>query len=307
MKNDPIDPYASQDIREQVAKVLRGLGNPEPPLRLADVRALLGLDRQYYSSTNTGALQEWVSKVKVGTKRLAMRATLIVDVIRKAGLKGLWLPESKRILIDEETPDLKKRHVEAHEIIHSVMPHHRLFLLGDDRETLQHTCHEKLEAEANFGSGRLLFLLDRFAEEARDLPSTIKTVLSLKKTFGNTITMTLWRLIEEARPDEPLFGVVSVHPRFTPEDFDPSDPCKYFIESPAFRERFGNVTEVEAFGAMQSYSTWARGGPLGQGEAVFAGRDGQRHRFCMETFFNSHESLTLGTYLAPVRAQVVVP
>jgi hypothetical protein len=40
------------DIDELVAKVLRDLGNPEPPLRLAVVRDLLTLDLKYYSSTD---------------------------------------------------------------------------------------------------------------------------------------------------------------------------------------------------------------------------------------------------------------
>lgn len=307
MKNLPIDPLAVQDIRSQVDKVLRGLGNPEPPLDLREVRELLKLDRQFYSSTNTGALRELVSKVVVGAKQLALRPTLILDVVHKAGLKAIWLPDRKRILIDEGIPDLKKRHAEAHEITHSITEHHAPFFFGDDVETLRRSCHEKLEAEANFGSGQLLFLRDRFVEEARDLPCTLATVRNLAKTFGNTITMTLWRLVEEAYEDEPVFGIISVHPKRLSDDFDPKAPCRYFIESPTFRARFGNVTEVAAFQAIQRYASWARGGPLGEGEAVFVGRDGQPHVFKMETFFNKHEALTLGTHLGPAQPGVVVP
>ena len=307
MKNEPIDPYAVQDIQGQIDKVLRGLANPEPPLDLRDVRELLKLDLQFYSSTNTGPLREFVSKVKVGSKQLAMHPMLISDVIRKAGLKALWLPDRKRILIDDNVPDLKKRHAEGHEITHSITPHHGLFLFGDDQETLRSSCHEKLEAEANFGSGQLLFLRGRFVAEAHDLPRTLATVRALAKTFGNTITMTLWRLVEEAHDDEPIFGVISPHPKHLCDDFDPRTPCRYFIESPAFRERFGIVTEVAAFEAIQGYASWARGGSLGEGDVVFVRRDGERHRFHMETFFNRHEALTLGSHLGPVCSHVVVP
>ena len=307
MKNPEIDPYAASDIQEQIDKVLRGLGNPEPPLELRDVRELLKLDRQFYSATDTGPLREFVSKVKVGARQLAMRPTLVLDVVRKAGLRALWLPDRKRILIDEEIPDLKKRHTEAHEITHSLAPHHGRFLFGDDRETLRRSCQEKLEAEANFGSGQLLFLRERFLDEARDLPTTLAAVRDLAKEFGNTITMTLWHLVEEPRDDEPLFGIVSVHPKLLSDEFDPSAPTRYFIESPAFKRQFGNVTEVAAFKGIQSYATWARGGPLGEGEVIFAGRDGERHVFHMETFFNRHEALTLGTYIGPRPSRVVVP
>lgn len=86
MKNKPIDPYAAQDIRGQVDKVLRGIGNPEPPLDLRDVRNHLKLDRKFYSSTNTGPLQEFISKVRIGAKQIARRPTLILDVVRKAGV-----------------------------------------------------------------------------------------------------------------------------------------------------------------------------------------------------------------------------
>lgn len=304
MKNVPIDFYEAREIREQVDKVLRGLGNPEPPLDLREVRELLDLDRQFYSSTNSNALREMVSRVKVGAKQLARRPALIKDIVRKAGLHALWLPDRKRILIDEDIPDLKKRWAEAHEVSHSIFPWHAHFLFGDNRETLRSSCHEKLEHEANFGSGQLLFLRGRFVEEAQDLPHTLKSVRSLNKAFGNTLTTTLWRLVEEAHRGEPIFGIVSAHPKHHGNGFDPTDPCRYFIESPAFRERFGNVTEVEAFRGIEGYASWSKGGPLGEGDVEFVGRDGERHRFHLETFYNRYEALTLGVHSCAVRAQV---
>ena len=270
------------------------------------MRELLKLDIQFYSSTDSGALSEFVSKVKVGAKQIAMRPTLILEVVREAGLKALWLPDRKRILIDEDIADLKKRHAEAHEITHSITPHHGLFCFGDDRETLRTSYHEKIESEANFGSGQLLFLRERFIAEAHDLPQTLTTVRELAKTFGNTITMTLWRLVEEAHANEPIFGMVSPHPKYLCDDFDPTAPCRYFIESPRFRERFGTVTEIEAFEAIQDYSSLAHRGPLGEGDVVFRDCDGEHHRFHLETFFNGYEALTLGTHRGLVPEQVIV-
>jgi hypothetical protein len=46
---------------------------------------------------------------------------------------------------------------------------------------------------------------------------------------------------------------------------------------------------------------------LGEDDVVFIGRDGEQHRFHMETFFNRHEALTLGTHLGPVSPHIVVP
>ena len=116
MKNQPIDPLAAQDIQAQVDKIVRGLDNPAPPLDLRDVRELLNLDRKFYSTNDTGWLRASVSKVKVGTKQLAMRPTLILEVVQQARLKALWIPDRNRILINEDLPLPKRRHAEAHEI-----------------------------------------------------------------------------------------------------------------------------------------------------------------------------------------------
>lgn len=166
MKNAPIDRLAARDIEAQVDKLLRGLGNPAPPLDLREVRELLKLDLQFYSSTNDGPLREWISQLKIGAKQLVKRPSLLRDVVLKADLRALWLPDRKRILIDEAVPPLKRRRAEAHEITHSITPHHAIFLLGDDRETLRESFHEALEGEANYGASQLLFLRHRFSQVA---------------------------------------------------------------------------------------------------------------------------------------------
>src|SRR5437870_693934 len=104
MKTITIGDKERLEINAQVEKVLRGLGDPEPPLRLDDVRELLRLDRQYYSSTDDSVLREFVSKVKVGAKQLFLRPTLLLDVVKKASLSALWVPDRQRILIDKELP-----------------------------------------------------------------------------------------------------------------------------------------------------------------------------------------------------------
>ncbi len=66
-----------------VAKILRGLGNPEPPLVLDDVRTLQKLERHYYSSVDDGPLREFISRAYIGPKQVFSRPTLILDVVRK--------------------------------------------------------------------------------------------------------------------------------------------------------------------------------------------------------------------------------
>ena len=54
MYNKFLDPRAQEDIDTYVEKIIKDLGVSEPPVRLEHVLELLKLDRQYYSSSNTG-------------------------------------------------------------------------------------------------------------------------------------------------------------------------------------------------------------------------------------------------------------
>lgn len=193
MKNIIVNGHEAEDIEKQVAKILRGLGNPEPPLSLKDVRELLRLDRQFYSSSDQSAVREVVSRRLVAGKQVVKRPTILFEAIRKAKLSALWLPDKRRILIDESLPQLKHRWNEAHEVGHSIIPWHDNLLLGDNEFSLNPRCHQQMEAEANFAAGQLLFLRDRFVDEARDLSICLDTVKELKKGFGNTFSSTLWR------------------------------------------------------------------------------------------------------------------
>jgi len=285
------------EINAQVEKILRGLADPEPPLRLQDVRELLRLDRQFYSSTNDGVLREFVSKLKIGAHQLFQRPTLLLDVVRKAKLSALWVPDRKRILIDEDMPQKKHRWAESHETSHSFIEWHKLFLFGDSTKELDPACHEQLEAEANYGAGQLLFLRNRFILEARDMETSLKSVSTLSKRFENTLTSTLWRYIEQMGTERAMAGLVSPHPHRLPDGHDLNAPCKHFIISPAFREQFGMISEREMFEAFFGYCKNARGGPLGQDEVVLRDVNGAAHVFWFETFFNRHEALTLAYWI----------
>jgi hypothetical protein len=297
MKNVQVGEKERIEIDAQIDKLLRGLGNPKPPLRLEEVRELLKLDTQYYSSSDTGFLREAVSKIKIGAKQLIMRPTLLLDVVRKANLSALWLPDGKRILIDRELPKIKHRWAESHEISHSITEWHKLFLFGDSAKELNPACHEQLEAEANYGAGQLLFLKNRFLLEAQDTEMNLNTVRALSSTFGNTITSTLWRYVEQLGTTRPMVALVTPHPHHLPNDHDPVAPCKYFVESPAFRQRFGSITECEVFDALLKYCRNARGGSLGSDEIILRDINGEQHVFQFETFYNGHEALTLGYHI----------
>jgi hypothetical protein len=294
LKNVFLREQTARDINDLVAKVLRDLGNPEPPLKLELVRELLRLDRQYYSSTDDGALREVAHRLTVAGKQILARPSLLKDVIKKWDLKALFVPDRKRILIDTHLPSPKQRWVEGHEIGHSIIPWHLATMLGDNKSTLTPACHEKVENEANFAAGQLLFFQDGFVKDARDLEVGISTLMVLKKRYENTITTTLWRYVEQS--EFPMLGGISQHPHRPTPEFDPQNPFRYFVGSKTFQQRFSGTGEAEIFDQVRGYCANRRGGPLGAADLFLTDDNGVGHVFHFETFYNQHDALTLGVY-----------
>lgn len=267
------------------------MGNPDPPLDLADVRQLLRLDRVFYSSNNEGLLRETVHRLKLAGKQVIERPSLLIEVIKKFDLKALWLPDRKRILIDEQLPKLKQRWGEAHEMGHSLTPWHEPLMHGDQFRTLSVSCHQQLETEANFAAGRMLFLRDRFVEELNSRKLNIDTIKSLHDIFGNTITSTLWRAIESR--DEPTFGLIGVHPQM---DIKPGEaPVRHFLRSRSFAQQFSLVGEMDIFNSLRSFC-YRRRGLIGEKELVIEDSAHTDHCFFVQVFHNSHDALCLGMY-----------
>lgn len=300
MKNFQLSARTAADIDAQVLKVLRGLGNPEPPLDLRVARELLKLDRVFYSTTDDNVLRETVSHLRIAGLQVLKRPMLLVEAVRSWNLKALYLPDQRRILIDQGLPPIKHRWNEAHEIGHDIIPWHAGMMLGDNDQTLTAACRAQMEAEANLAAGRLLFLADRFVEEANSNPPTISSVQSLAKRFGNTITSTLWRFVEQSHTFTPMVGLVSGHPHPSKwkDDFDPAKPFRHHVQSPAFALRFGEVSDVKLFAAISAYSAPRRGGELGTSDVPLSDVNGQVHVFHFETFFNGHDALTLGVWIS---------
>lgn len=77
-KNHLLRSRTMHDIDQRIERVLRGLGNPKPPLRLEDVRELLKLDRVFYRADDPGLMRETVSRIRVATIQVALRPMLLV-------------------------------------------------------------------------------------------------------------------------------------------------------------------------------------------------------------------------------------
>jgi hypothetical protein len=297
MRNVILSRGTATDIENQINKVLRGLGNPEPPLRLDDVRELLKLDRRYYSTTDDGYLRETISKLTVAGAQIMKRPGLLLEAVRKLDLRALYLPDRKRILLDSAQPDAKQRWNEAHEIGHSLLPWHEDLMLGDQEQTLTPGCHVDIEAEANYAAGQLLFLQSQFRTAANDSAPGLAAVRALKGTFGNTYTTTFWRYIEDSHKEVPMIGLIGQHPHFPKDIGQPA--LRHVIESPAFKSMFDSLANENLLRALRSYCQYKRSGPLGAGEVNITDKRGDTHVFLFETFSNTYDCLTIGIYVRP--------
>ena len=159
MKNVSLGHRTVADINGQIAKVLRGLGNPEPPIDLRVVRDLLKLDRGYYSTTDDSLLREMFSRMKVAGLQVLKRPTILREAVQTLSLKALYLPDQKRILLDKDLPPLKHRWNEAHEIGHDIIPWHAGMMLGDTEQTLTPSCHAIMEPKRISRPGNFFFYL----------------------------------------------------------------------------------------------------------------------------------------------------
>lgn len=296
-----------RDIRAQVDRVLRDLGYPEPPLSLRDVRATLKLDLQYYRSSDPGLLAELTHRFKmVALRTIPDVGKHLLAALSKSRLCAFWIPDGAKIMLDSDVPEPKHRWIEAHEIAHSITPWHKEFMLGDTLQMVDPACRAILEAEANYGASRLVSLQDRFAADARDLDLSFNSIKLLAKRYDNSIVSTLWRTVEDRNPNEPVFGIVSVHPHH-PEigKHDGPNPWRYFIRSDGFRTQFSNVSPEKAFELITLHASHRKTGPVFSAQDVLEDALGNSWEFQIHSFSTKHALLTFGF---PIRAcSVIVP
>lgn len=299
--NKLLDPKTALAIDQRVEKLLKDLGDPAPPLCLDDVRALLKLDLGYYSSDDDSWLREKIHQMKVAGKQVLERPALILSVVRNLGLKGVLLAEKRRILLDSEAPEAKQRWYETHEIVHDLLPWHEAIAHGDPETTLSPGCHELIEAEANYGAGKMLFLGKVFTEVVRSSDIDFSAVQALTKKYGNTMTTTLWRVVELSLAAS--WGLVTRHPLSASGVAD--EDIRYFIRSPKFAAQFDEVTAGAVFGEVRR-RCYGRRGPIGDGQFLLPDDRGEQHEFRFEAFFNGYDALTFGTQLVARPAVVIV-
>lgn len=285
MENLILDNGTRTDIDKRVARILLDVGIQEPPLCLDAVREILELDRKYYSTDDPGLFASCLHKCKITGKQLARDPGRLIDVIKNCSLKALWIPKTRSILIDESLPDIKKRWGEAHEMGHSILPWHEGFLYGDPDYSLNPMHEERIEGEANYVAGQLLFLRDVFRQYIDTSSISIEGIQKLSKVFKNSITTTLWRTIECL--DVPCFGMVRNR------KIEQMSQIRHWIQSQRFKHQFSNITAQTVYLLANEYANYSKG-PAGNSTVFMPNLRGENIEFQMSFFDNSYYLLVFG-------------
>lgn len=272
----PIVPIAeAKAIESRVDRLLVDLGRPEPPVSLAQVRAIQKLDVRYYSIANPDFMDRLAHKMRIAGKVLTEPIRLVAAV-KQMDLKALLLPDAKKILIDDDLHDIKKRWAEAHEVTHDLLDWHKDFMYGDTQMELLPSCEDMIEAEANLGAGLLLFpryFLDDYLSGKEPLMSL---ALKLAEDTGNSITSAGWRIAEYST--RPTFFMVCDSGSL--KDAAP----KHMAVSRSFEQRFGHIAASQIFTIVKANARHARGGPLGTFTCALRDVEGHQHEFVFDVF-----------------------
>lgn len=279
-----MDRATRAEIERIAAATLRDAGLTEPPLSVEHLLEHVHLHRDYYDLANPGFLDR-------AKHRLRIHGQKLVDIINKVRLQAVLLFDENRICIDQELPKIKHPWASCHETGHRLLPWHTPFFFGDTAQTLDPAYQADLEVEANYAAGRLLFLGNRFTEEAMDLSPTIEAVKSLAKRYRASLTTTLRRYVEQG-PDLAMAMLVST-PSWAEQPNDQEHRWRHFVPSVRFATLFPELTADSLRTALDGHAAYRRGGKVAEFQLGLIDARGDRHELRVWSFNNQHYLLTL--------------
>lgn len=271
-------------INEVVDRLLFQARVFAPPVPLPRLLSILETSHQFLDLTSRDLVESFASRVQVEGRVLA-------DWLPRLRLEGLWLPDEAKILVELKLPPPKRNWALFHELAHRALPWHREFCLGDTAKSLDPSFRDVLEAEANYCASALLFCGSQFESEARTASPAWSTVTRLAKTYNASLVTALRRFVTDG-PDYPMIGIVST-PWWKELPDAQEHRCRHVALSPRFKSLIGTVERDVLDACISANTTKRKGGPVGQYHATIVGDGGHTHRLRCETFFNSHDFLTL--------------
>jgi hypothetical protein len=288
-----VDVSTRREIDKIVERILRDGGLRKPPIQITDVLEHLKLNRDFCRLDDPTLLRRFAHRLQIGTKKL-------VNIVRdKIKLAAVWLPDEKRILVDTSQPEPKQMWASFHDSVHTILPWHRDFFLGDTAQSLEHEYQDMLEAEANYGASGLMFGGKVFTAQALDTTPCWNSIEQLTKLHKKSYVTTFRRYIEHSH-DVALAGLIST-PWWKEKPDDQITRCRHFIRSPAFEKEFPNVHPDQLLDPVNNSTKPRKWGIAGEFMLAVKTVGGDQREFFAESFFNQHYLMTL--FVAQSRGQ----
>lgn len=272
------------EIRRIAAATLRDASLTEPPLSVERLLDHVQLYRDYYDLSDPTFLDRAKHKLRITGR-------MLVDIVAKIRLQAVLLFDEGRICIDEDLPKIKHPWASCHETGHRLLPWHKPYFFGDTAQTLGPAYQADLEEEANYAAGRLLFMGDRFSQEARDVAPTVDGVKVLAKRYRTSLTSTLRRYVEEG-PDVAMAMLVST-PSWSEKPADQENRWRYFVPSPRFAQLFPDASAESLRAVVDGHAAYRRGGTVADFGLGLLDIVGELHDLRAWSFNNQYYLLTL--------------
>lgn len=219
------------EIKTHVQRLLKaaGVGEklPTPKEDIVECARLVvvgQLDLERYK-------ERWPQKQRNAIKDLLGRAI--------SKIKGLIHLKEDIIYVDPLLHPSSVPFVTFHEVTHKIIPSHSILSNPhlDNDFTLDPEFAKGLEIEANIGASLILFQLDRFAKEIRDVPIGLASAMHFAQRFGASFHSAFRHYVEVNHRSCSLLVLNAFD-----EDLDRDHfVLRYSLSSKEFDQRFGVV------------------------------------------------------------------
>lgn len=228
-RKKPVSDPGVDEIKAHVSNLLNaaGVGNQLPTpkddiLKCAKLVEFGLLNLEEYK--DTWSQNQWRSIRKV----LASGLTKV---------KGFLHFESGLVYVDPQSHPAAVPFITYHEVIHKILPSHKILQNPhyDTQYTLDPKFAKGLEKEANIGAALILFQVDRFANEARQMSFGLESALSLAKQYGASCHASFRHYVETSSNPCALLILKTL------KDVEGGYELWYSVESNKFYGKFGSI------------------------------------------------------------------
>lgn len=234
------------------------------------------------------------------------------EALRRAAAKviGLFDARERRVFIDRDVLPVRQTFLKLHETGHAVLPWQRdiYAVIEDGEKELDPDTAELFDREASVFAAEVLFQLDGFINEAKDLPFGMSVPINLSQRYGASIYASVRQYVSK-HPRECAVIVLNA-PEFEEGDGFRA-AVRRVVSSPSFRKRFGELdlprhfTPDDELGTMVPVGTARSSKPR---EIGLVDRDGARCECVAESFTNTYQVFILiHVSRTPAKSTVIIP